>query len=201
MRTARLVLCLAATLLAGCGSQLPRSTSPNALDGRGLQVPWWEAMPEVPVPTATLDASSAVSEPAPTIDGELVIPGDTLFDPGSASVRGPSVEKLRAFAARLAPHLAADHGPWVIAGATDSTGSTEANDRLGLARATAVLEVIASVDGVDPARFRVESWGEVRPAVDESGALDPAEARARNRRVLILPPGSTTSGRSSGAHP
>jgi outer membrane protein OmpA-like peptidoglycan-associated protein len=65
-----------------------------------------------------------------------------------------------------------------IEGHTDSVGTDEYNQRLGLRRAQRVMKELADL-GIDPNRVSVSSFGESKPLVDQ-----PAEwARAVNRRV------------------
>jgi outer membrane protein OmpA-like peptidoglycan-associated protein len=149
--------------------------------GRHLQFPWWEAIPLPPDP----EDDTQATDMAPTA---IVIPADVLFTSGSSTVRSQTIDKLEAFARQLAPFLVTTPGQWTIAGATDGTGAADSNATLGRSRATNVLEIIAAIDGIDPDRFHVETWGETRPEVDETTAPDLTEARARNRRVVIIPP-------------
>lgn len=66
----------------------------------------------------------------------------------------------------------------IIAGHTDSIGSPDYNNRLGLRRAEAVKELLIKY-GVASERLRVESFGATRPVTSN----DTEEGRARNRRV------------------
>lgn len=183
---ARLIVLLAASIctVSGCSGSAAVGQSQWDVAGRHLQPPWWEAMPVPPSPSAR---DNTMSVPAKG----FVIPSDTLFEVGSATVRPQDIDKLQAFGSQLVPYLSATKGPWTIAGGTDSTGSPESNDTLGRSRASAVRDVLLTVTGMESSRFHVESWGETRPEVDEATAPDPTEARARNRRVVIIPPETT----------
>ena len=68
----------------------------------------------------------------------------------------------------------------VVTGHTDRVGSLEANDRLSLARAEAVREILAA-SGVARSAVTVVGRGEREPAV----STDDEVAEARNRRVEI----------------
>ena len=68
----------------------------------------------------------------------------------------------------------------VITGHTDRMGAVEANDRLSLARAEAVREILVAA-GVPAAAITVAGRGEREPAVPTADEV----AEARNRRVEI----------------
>jgi outer membrane protein OmpA-like peptidoglycan-associated protein len=163
------VACVAA---AAC-SDGSSSASAATVAGRGQQPAWWDAVPvEVPCDATATDGVS--------------IPADALFDPGESSLREADRARLDAFALALRPCVEAIEGRWTVAGATDGTDSDSANEALGKRRAQVVADVLVRA-GVPSDRLDVVSWGETRPVADEAGP-DPAEARARNRRVMILRP-------------
>jgi outer membrane protein OmpA-like peptidoglycan-associated protein len=174
--TRRLPLLLAASLaVVACGNDEPATTSAAVgAAGRGLQPAWWLALPE-PTPEA---------EPA-----TLELPADALFASGSAEVRPADRPRLEAFAAELETVLAATTGTWAVVGATDTVG--DGNEALGLARAQAVAEILEAAAPAARGRLRTASWGETCLAVEEAGAQDLAQARAQNRRVVIVPPSAT----------
>ena len=66
----------------------------------------------------------------------------------------------------------------VVAGHTDSVGSSKYNYGLGLRRARAVRDKLIGF-GVNPKRLKVISYGETRPAASNATP----EGRAKNRRV------------------
>lgn len=68
----------------------------------------------------------------------------------------------------------------VVTGHTDRVGAVEANDRLSLARAEAVREILVAA-GVPAAAITVAGRGEREPAVPTADEV----AEARNRRVEI----------------
>lgn len=171
---------LLALLLAvgACGRDSATTTAgPISLAGRGLQTAWWQKLPDPVLPV--LQAQPVTLE----------IPGDALFATGSAEVRPADRPRLDTFAANLNQVLASTTGTWAVAGATDSTG--HANEALGLARAKAVASIIEQAAPAARGRLRTASWGEKCPAVDETDASDLAQARAQNRRVVIVPPAAT----------
>lgn len=159
-------------LLASCGSHRPVAP---AVIGRHIQQPWWLKLPDPAIRPST----SGTTPPS------WVLPADALFDTGRATLRTADLARLQDFATRLQPWLKELNGVWVVAGATDSRGTSKANHDLGLRRAQAVVDVLVNA-GIDPGRLEIESWGESRPVQDESGP-DRLQAQALNRRVEIVP--------------
>ena len=68
-----------------------------------------------------------------------------------------------------------------IEGHTDSTGSAESNERLGLERAEAVKAYMYEQHQVPLHKMNVISYGEDKPAAPN----DTREGRAQNRRVVV----------------
>jgi len=96
----------------------------------------------------------------------------------NANRLSPSAEPVMAeMRAALAQLPAAEV---VITGHTDRVGSLEANDRLSLARAEAVRELLVAA-GVDRGAITVAGRGEREPVVPTADEV----AEARNRRVEI----------------
>lgn len=69
-----------------------------------------------------------------------------------------------------------------IQGHTDSTGSEDYNERLGLERAEAVRNYLSREHGVALHRMNVISYGEAEPIADNSSR----DGRAQNRRVTLV---------------
>lgn len=69
-----------------------------------------------------------------------------------------------------------------IQGHTDSTGSEQYNERLGLERAEAVRNYLSRQHGVALHRMNVISYGEAEPIADNASR----EGRAQNRRVTLV---------------
>lgn len=161
---------LVAALIAGLGcagcaqsSSAVAVVEESRLPGRGLFSPWW---------------LTVVVKPS---TGDVTVPGDVLFLLDSAKVEEAGAARLR----ELAPRLGNGTSLITVAGATDgATGTPEYNIALSRRRAEAVVDVLVSA-GVDRARLVVQAWGSRCPIADEAGP-DPAEARARNRRVVIV---------------
>ena len=68
-----------------------------------------------------------------------------------------------------------------IEGHTDNVGSADYNTKLGYQRASAVMHYLADKGGIPLHAMNVISYGETRPAADNSSR----EGRAANRRVVI----------------
>ncbi|MBI3736918.1 OmpA family protein, partial [Candidatus Sumerlaeota bacterium] len=97
------------------------------------------------------------------------------FDFDSSALRFASRQVLREYAEWLEAHP----DVWVtLGGHCDSSGSAEYNYNLGMARAYAVKEQLVGL-GLQPARLFTISYGEERPAAEETSE----ETRALNRRV------------------
>jgi hypothetical protein len=69
-----------------------------------------------------------------------------------------------------------------LIGHTDSTGSEQANLRMGECRARAARDYLVQRHGFDPNRFVIKSEGESKPKFDN----DTAEGRRKNRRVEVV---------------
>ncbi|MCZ4279076.1 OmpA family protein, partial [Rhodococcoides yunnanense] len=69
----------------------------------------------------------------------------------------------------------------VVAGHTDITGDTKANQVLSLKRAEALRDWMLSTSDVSPTCFAVQGYGATRPLASN----DTPEGRATNRRVEI----------------
>ena len=68
-----------------------------------------------------------------------------------------------------------------IEGHTDSTGSAELNERLGLERAESVKQYLYEQHQVPLHKINVISYGEEKPVAPN----DTREGRAQNRRVVV----------------
>ncbi len=100
------------------------------------------------------------------------------FDFDSSEIRRESRDVLEAHAGYLSENSATRI---VLEGHTDERGSKEYNMALGERRAESV-ERFLTVNGVSADQLETVSYGEERPAVDESNE----EAWAKNRRVEII---------------
>lgn len=111
---------------------------------------------------------------------EVVLSDDSVKFPTDASSLSPEAEqRLNELAQRLRTENANVY--LEIQGYTDSTGSEEYNDQLGLARAEAVRRHL-NRQGVALNRMSTISYGQTEPVAPN----DTAEGRAQNRRVAIV---------------
>lgn len=153
---------------AACNSSGP-AAPPLTVNGRSQEQPWWEAVivKESTTPTT-------VDEPAQC---DYTIPGDVLFESGSAEIVDPAA--LDDLATKLARSARID-----VHGYTDSTGDEAANMTLSQERAEAVMSQLGK-SGAQLERITSYWHGESEPAADESGP-DPDTARSLNRRVVVV---------------
>jgi len=69
-----------------------------------------------------------------------------------------------------------------VVGHTDSVGGFDANMRLSMARAEAVVQVLVSQYGIDPGRLKAHGVGPLVPALTNRSK----DGRAANRRVELV---------------
>ena len=120
-----------------------------------------------------------VAETKRTENGILVnMKNDILFDVGSADLKAEAVTQLVQVGDIMAKY--ADNRVR-IEGHTDSTGSTDSNQKLSERRASAVRTVLVS-RGVKEEQVSVLGMGESNPIAD-NGTND---GRAKNRRVQLF---------------
>jgi peptidoglycan-associated lipoprotein len=101
------------------------------------------------------------------------------FELGKADLPDDVRAKLDELAARLKADPAGNYIE--IEGHTDATGTTETNDRLGLARAENVKRYLYETYQIPLHKINVISYGESKPVAPN----DTRDGRAQNRRVVI----------------
>ncbi len=101
------------------------------------------------------------------------------FELGKADLPADVKKKLDDLAAKLKADPAGNYIE--IEGHTDSTGSTELNQRLGLARAENVKRYLYEAYQIPLHKINVISFGESKPVAPN----DTKDGRAQNRRVVI----------------
>jgi outer membrane protein OmpA-like peptidoglycan-associated protein len=166
--------------LGGCGPERRDAPSPHAVTAIALDGAPADAIgTSVTLPLAGLETTE-------TARGTVVsLPGDITFDEGKATIRRaarPTLDKL----AQLI--RARDPGTVAIEGHSDSRGPDAVNQRLSVARATAVRDYLVEVRMVDGTKLTVRGYGKLRPVAPNrkpNGDDDP-EGRARNRRVEVV---------------
>ena len=100
-----------------------------------------------------------------------------FFEPGTQTLTPASLPALAALKAALADMAA---GEVIVTGHTDRVGNLTDNDRLSLARAQAVRDLLATI-GVPAERIAVAGRGEREPVVATADEVN----EPRNRRVEI----------------
>ncbi|AKI99981.1 outer membrane protein OmpA-like peptidoglycan-associated protein [Archangium gephyra] len=111
--------------------------------------------------------------------GKLEIKEQVFFATGKAVIQPRSFKMLDQVARILQQHPEVDK--MVIEGHTDNRGNAEANRKLSLARAEAVMGYLVS-KGVEPARLEAKGFGPDQPIA--TNKTD--KGRAANRRVEFI---------------
>jgi outer membrane protein OmpA-like peptidoglycan-associated protein len=120
----------------------------------------------------------------------ITLSGSVLFKTNAASLLPIAEQQLRKVADALNAY---DEGrKIVVAGHTDSRGSSSSNRRLSLSRAESVRAFLVN-SGVSPDRISASGRGEDEPIADNRTA----EGRANNRRVEIIVEGTNRSDESA----
>jgi outer membrane protein OmpA-like peptidoglycan-associated protein len=138
-----------------------------------------------------LQQLNAVLETKDTDRGLVVTMADVLFDSGKYTLRPAAREKLAKLAGIVLGHpglrLAAE-------GHTDSTGSTEFNQKLSVKRAEAVAEYLSS-QGVPHDSLNASGFGDTNPIAPNGTAA----GRQKNRRVELIVSGEVIGTKIGGA--
>ena len=108
---------------------------------------------------------------------KVTVRNEILFDFDSAGLRSSSRDELREMADVFNKYRDTEI---VVAGHTDSTGSTSYNQRLSQRRANAVANYLENL-GVSGSRLDAVGYGESRPKTSNSTS----SGRQRNRRVEL----------------
>lgn len=161
---------------------------------RNYAVPKRTAMPSVPATEPQTAASTAAPQPVETVRvvevpveklvvkevpkiveiEKFVFPAVAFrFDSAELTELGKGQVYLAAQRLKDKPELTV-----LIEGHTDSIGTDEYNQKLGLRRAQSVIKEL-SLQGIDASRLSPASFGETRPVINQETDW----ARAVNRRV------------------
>ena len=116
----------------------------------------------------------------------ITLSGAVLFKTNAASLLPIAEQQLRKVAEALNAYD--EDRKIVVAGHTDSRGSSTSNRRLSLARAESVRAFLVNA-GVSPERISASGRGEDEPVAENRTA----EGRANNRRVEIIVEGVNKS--------
>jgi outer membrane protein OmpA-like peptidoglycan-associated protein len=134
--------------------------------------------------TAMTKAESAAEAADAAARGRLIwsvtLSDDRVkFSFGQADVPDEAKAALDALIAKIKAYGKAVYVE--IEGHTDSTGSEEYNEALGLKRAMTVRDYMSKTGGIPLHAMNVISYGESQPVADNSTS----EGRAQNRRVVV----------------
>ena len=115
-------------------------------------------------------------------DSDIVPKAGTLinFDFNSAQIQTESYLLLDEFGKALKSGLA--DGNLIVAGHTDSVGTSEYNYELSVRRANAVTDYLMAHHGIGPSRLTMKGYGETRPIASN----DSEKGRSLNRRVEFI---------------
>jgi outer membrane protein OmpA-like peptidoglycan-associated protein len=115
-------------------------------------------------------------------DSDIVPKAGALvnFEFDSAKIQTVSYPLLDEFGKALKSGLA--DGSFIIAGHTDSVGTTEHNNELSVRRANAVTDYLMVYHKIDPSRLTIEGYGENRPVASNESE----KGRSLNRRVEFI---------------
>lgn len=148
---------------------------PQAIEGQAASsLPHREPVNDIQVPTSETPDARALCEPAVAerVDGNAI-----QFASGSAAL----TEDSRAVLEEIAEILAlCPETPVYVEGHTDSQGMQEANLRLSLARAEAVVDILVE-HGIAAARLYAIGYGSSLPVASN----DTAAGRTQNRRIVF----------------
>jgi outer membrane protein OmpA-like peptidoglycan-associated protein len=135
--------------------------------------------PAIPALPPELSGQDQYPAEPPGIGDEVFVLRDINFAFDSAHRVLPGAKRtLKA----LATHLKArGYERIVIEGHTDSIGSENYNIKLGRKRASTIKKYMVQVEGLDPRRLKVLTYGEFRPIADNGNY----QGRQLNRRVVF----------------
>jgi OOP family OmpA-OmpF porin len=108
------------------------------------------------------------------------------FEFDKTTIPSKHIPSLKALRERLA---AEPEATVVCTGNTDTVGSEQYNQKLGMERAAAVKKFLAEEKGVNASRIKIDSKGETQPAKGEPPAKldpDPGQKDPKNRRVEVV---------------
>lgn len=128
--------------------------------------------------TPVLDNAIASYQAPPPPPSVVTLDSMSLFDSGKSVLKAGST---RAIVAALDLIKAHPDKRILVAGYTDNVGNPDSNQRLSVARASAVRDWLINASGLSATRFAIQGYGETRPLMNNRTDT----GRARNRRVEI----------------
>jgi outer membrane protein OmpA-like peptidoglycan-associated protein len=120
---------------------------------------------------------------------ELTLNGEANFEFGKTDLTSNAKKVLDGLIQTIKEHPDAK---WRIEGYSDNVGSYDANKRVSLKRAQAVLNYLVE-KGLNPSMFEVYAYGSDNPIADNKTDY----GRALNRRVVIREAGTARANKSS----
>ncbi|MGD2184728.1 MAG: OmpA family protein [Desulfobacterales bacterium] len=102
------------------------------------------------------------------------------FDFNSDQIQPLSYPLLDEFGKALKSGLA--DGSFIVAGHTDSVGTTEYNKDLSIRRANAVADYLMAEHGIESSRLTLKGYGEIKPIASNENE----KGRSLNRRVEFI---------------
>ena len=171
---------LGALLVAGCASSPPSEPAPVAPSVAAQAGNNWTAQLEALKRALEESTRGSGVRIVQTADNQLqvVVPADLSFDTGRTAVNPRLARMLDQIASGLLNNPAIRLR---VIGHTDNVGGTASNERLSLARATAVRDHLTT-RGLANSALSVEGRGEMEPTGDNRTSA----GRAQNRRVEIF---------------
>lgn len=147
------------------------------------------APPPEPVPAPVEPVAQTLPPPSPppvpaAVSEKVSLAAEALFDFDKSALKPEGKARLDALLAQL---RGMDTEVMITVGHTDSTGTTQYNQKLSIRRAEAVKAYVVS-QGLEASRVYTEGKGETQPAADNKSA----EGRAKNRRVTLEVVGTRT---------
>ncbi|UCH85050.1 MAG: OmpA family protein [Candidatus Latescibacterota bacterium] len=157
------------------GAKVDKHGCPLDSDGDGVP-DGIDRCPNTP-PGTTVDKYGCTIRETEFLDTGIFTTSDILFEIGKSDIKPDSYPLLDRIGGSLVqwPELRIE-----IGGYTDSSGSTELNQRLSEQRAAAVLDYLAKkFPEIERSQFTTKGYGENDPIATN----DTKEGRAKNRRV------------------
>ncbi|WP_244146589.1 OmpA family protein [Paraburkholderia sp. BCC1876] len=128
--------------------------------------------------TPVLDNAIASYQAPPPLPSVITLDSMSLFDSGTSVLKAGSTRSIVAALDLIKAH---PDKRILVAGHTDNVGNPDSNQRLSVARASAVRDWLIDASGLSATRFAIQGYGETRPLTNNSTDA----GRARNRRVEI----------------
>lgn len=125
-----------------------------------------------------LNRAIASYQPPPSPPTIITLDSMSLFDSGRAQLKPGSTHAL---VGALEMIKTQPDKRILVAGHTDNLGDRESNQRLSIARASAVRDWLMEAAATPASAFAIQGYGDTRPIADNRTP----EGRARNRRVEI----------------